>query len=159
MYEEGGYPRRTFTLSVAASAVAELAADKGATLTSVAQRCQCHRLTARRWVHWVGQLCEPVTLVQGCIRLDSLGLPPPALPPPAQQQQQQQPKNSMIFQAGLLLLLLDHLARLLRDRGVALEAGPGLTAILRQQFERFRGVSWLTRASPPLRVEPGWAEA
>jgi hypothetical protein len=50
--------------------------------------------------------------------------------------------------------LLETLAQLLRIHGVALEPGPGLGVILRHQFERFRAVSWLTRASPPLRI-PG----
>ena len=49
---------------------------------------------------------------------------------------------------GLVLLLLECLARLLRVQGVPLEAGPGLGAILRHQFERFRAVSWLTRGLP-----------
>jgi hypothetical protein len=60
--------------------------------------------------------------------------------------------------AGFLVLLLEHLARLLRDQGVPLEPGPGLAAILRHQFDRFRAVSWLTRASPPLQVEGAMAE-
>lgn len=59
-----------------------------------------------------------------------------------------------VGRAGAVLGLLDRLADLLRRRGVALEPGPGLAAILRQQFERFRVVFRLTRPSPPLHVAP-----
>jgi hypothetical protein len=51
-----------------------------------------------------------------------------------------------------MLLLLEHFAGLLRTRFVALEAGPGLGALLRHQYERFRVVAWLTKSSPPLRI-------
>ena len=151
LYEPQGYPYRTFTPAVAASAVAELAVDPEATLTSVAQRCQCDRRTAGRWLHWTERLMGPDALTRLCARLDPSGLLPPGT-------------SSLlglggIALAGFLVLLLEHLARLLRNRGVALETGPGLAVILRSQFERFRGVSFLTRASPPLRVEPGWAGA
>ena len=173
IYEPGGYPHRTFTLSVAASAVAELAASPEATMTSVAQRRQCDRRTVGRWVRWVGGLGEPQALGSLCVRIDPSGLPPPthaladvgyltartALAgwihgPPSVPF----PGLARIARAGLLVLLLEHLAKLLRDRGVPLETGSGLAAILRHQFGRFRAVSFLTRASPPLRVEWAWAE-
>jgi len=40
VYEQGGYPHRTFTLAVAAAAVAELVANPGATRSSVV-RASC----------------------------------------------------------------------------------------------------------------------
>lgn len=147
LYEAQGYPHRSFTLAVAASAVAELAASPETSLTSVAERCQCDRRTVGRWVRWAGGLVDPLALRSLCGRLDPSGLPAPS---PIFGQ-------GGIALAGLLVLLLEHLARLLRDRGVTLGIGPGLAAILRHQFDRFRMVSWLTRASPPLRVEGAWA--
>jgi len=161
IYEPQGYPRRTFTLAVTASAVAELAASPEANLTSVAERCRCDRRTVGRWVRWAGALGEPQELGELCGRLDPSGLPPPTRalpgiygPTPAIILGQ-----GAIALAGLVVLLLEHLARLMREQGVPLEVGPGLAAILRHQFNRFRMVSCLTRASPPLRVEPGWAGA
>ena len=147
IYEPQGYPHRTFTPAVAASAVAELAASPEATLTSVARRCQCDRRTVGRWVRWVDGLGDPQALGGLCVRIDPSGLPPPV------------PFSGLarVALAGLLVLLLEHLAWLLRERGVPLNPGPGLAAILRHQLDRFRMVSFLTRASPPLRVEGAWA--
>jgi hypothetical protein len=161
IYEPEGYPFRTFTLAVAVSAVAELATSPEATLTSVAERCRCDRRTVGRWVPWVGALGKPQELGGLCARLDPSGLPPPthALPGIHGPAPLLLLAPGAIPLAGLLVLLLEHLARLLRDHGVPLEVGPGLAAILRHQFDRFRVVSFLTRASPPLRVEPGWAGA
>jgi hypothetical protein len=139
IYEAGGYPCRTFVVAVAALALAALAVEVGATLASVARRCQCDPRTVGRWKQWVGGLCDPATLSRLCSRLEPDGFPPP------------RPKGMLL--AGFLVLLLEHLARLFREQGVPLEPGPGLAAILRQQFDRFRTVSWLTRASPPLPVE------
>jgi len=147
IYEPQGHPHRTFTLAVAASAVAELAASPEATLTSVAGRCQCDRRTVGRWLRWVGRLAEPQALGRFCVRIDPSGLPPPSL----------SLGQDRIALAGLLVVLLERLARLLRERGVPLETGPGLAEILRQQFDRYRVVSWLTRASPPLHIEGVWA--
>lgn len=146
IYEPQGYPHRSFTPAVTASAVAELAASPGATLTSVARRCGCDRRTVGRWVRWIRGLGEPQALSGICARIDPSGLPPPA-----------SAGLERFAQPGLLVLLLEHLARLLRNHGVPLEHGPGLAAILRHQFDRFRTVFWLTRASPPLHVEGAWA--
>jgi len=126
-------------MAVAALGLAALATELGSTLTSVARHCQCDPRTVGRWRLWVGGLCAPAALSRMCSRLEPDGFPPP------------QPKDLPL--AGFLVLLLEHLARLLRDQGVPLEPGPGLAAILRHQFDRFRAVSWLTRASPPLQVE------
>ena len=139
IYEGGGYPHRTFTLAVATAAMVELAAAPDATLTSVAENWQCSPRTVGRWRNWVGDLAEPTALSRLCSRLDPDGFPPP------------RPDDMPL--AGFLVLLLEYLARLLRDQGVSLKPGPGLAAILCQQFDRFRTVSWLTRASPPLQVE------
>lgn len=139
IYEPGGYPHRTFTLAVVAAAIAELAIGPDATLTSVAQHWGCDRRTVGRWRTWIAGVAAPEALARVCSRLDPDGLPAP--------------DPGGITAPGLLLLLLECLARLLREQGVPLESGPGLGAILRHQFERFRAVSWLTRASPPLRVD------
>ena len=137
LYEAGAYPHRTFSPTVEAAAVAELTTAPGATLTSVARAFHCDRRTVGRWVRHVAGIADPDDLSRTCTRLDPSGLLAPCL---------------RLARGGHLLLLLDHLARLLRDRGVPLEPGPGLAAILRWQFDRFRTIAFLTRASPPLRV-------
>lgn len=142
-YELGGYPHRAFTLAVAAAAVAELTIEAGATLTSVARHWDCDRRTVARWNTWIAGIAAPAALAKLCSHLDPDGLPAP------------EPEG--LATPGLVLLLLEGLARLLRVHGVPLEAGPGLGAILRHQFERFRAVSWLTRGSPALRVVGGMA--
>ena len=114
LYEPGGYPCRTFTPAVATLAVAELATLSGATLTSVARHWQCDRRTVARWQTWVAGLGDPGSLVQLCCWLDPTGLPPPRNPS----------SLALLARAGFLVLLLEHLARLLRDRGVPLEPGP-----------------------------------
>lgn len=145
IYESGGYPHRTFTLAVTASGIAQLAADDDATPAAVAQAHQCDRRTVGRWVAWVVRLCVTVEIVRACARLDPSGLPPPRPP---------RPETARLY-AGWVLLLLDHLARLLRARGVALEPGAGLVAIVRHQFIRFGVVLWLTRPAPRLHIEVG----
>jgi hypothetical protein len=121
VYESGGYPGRTFTLAVTASAVAQLAGDDSATPEEVAKRHRCDRRTVMRWEVWIVDLFVAAEFVRACARLDSSGLPPPRPPRGA----------AVRLHAGWMLLLLDHLARLLRERGVALERGTGLVAILR----------------------------
>lgn len=143
-YEPGGYPCRTFTLAVEAAAVAELATAPGATLASVARAFHCDRRTVGRWARHVAFIADPSDLSRAYARLDPSGLLAPFL---------------RVARSGLLLLLLDHLARLLRDRGVPPEPGPGLASILRWQFDRFRTIAFLTRASPPLRVSLASAPA
>jgi len=144
VYEQGGYPHRTFIPAVAAAAVAELVASPGASRSSVARGFLCNRRTVARWSVWIAGLADPDHLSRTCAHLDSSGLPAPRL----------YSDLGRLALAGLLLLLLDHLARLLRERGVPLPVGPGPAAILRWQFDRFRTISHLTRASPPLRVSP-----
>jgi len=137
VYEPGAYPFRTFTLAVEAAAVAELATAPGATLASVARAFHCDRRTVGRWARQVSGIANADDLSRACTRLDPDGLLAPCLP---------------LARTGLLLLLLDHLARLLRNRGAPLQPGAGLAAILRWQFDLFRTIAFLTRASPPLRV-------
>ena len=145
VYEAGGYPHRTFTLAVTASGVAQLAAGDESTPGAVAHAHQCDRRTVGRWVAWVLRLCATVEVVHACARLDPSGMPPP--PPPR--------RETARVCAGWVLLLLDHLVRLLRDRGAAVESGAGLVAIVRHQFVRFGVVLWLTRQSPPLHIPVG----
>jgi len=143
IYEPGGYPHLTFTLAVAVAATAELAMNPGATRASVARSFLCDRRTVGRWAARIAGIAEPEQLSRACARLDPSGLPAPRL----------YSGLGQLALAGLLLLLLDHLARLLRDRGIPLAPGPGFATILRWQFDRYRTVCHLTRASPPLRVE------
>lgn len=146
-YEAGGYPHRFFTLGVVASAVAELAADEQATKSSVARRCLCDRRSVGRWARWVERLVDSKHLAQACMRIDAAGLPPPQPPECC---------AKSIRTAGWNLCLLDHLAKLLRLRGVGLEDGPGVVALLRHQWDRFRQIRWLTKQSPPLLIDAGW---
>jgi hypothetical protein len=142
VYEPGGYPHRTFLLSVTAFAVAALAVGQGTTLTTVARECDCDRRSVGRWVRWVMGLAAPAELSRACARLDPDGLPTPVVPR----------ASGPVARAGAVVGLLDRLADLLRGRGVTVEPGPGLAAILRHQLDRFRVVFHLTRQSPPLRV-------
>lgn len=142
VYEPGGYPHRAFLLSVVAFVVAAMAAGEGATLTSVARTYGCDRRSVGRWVRWVAGLGSSADLSRTCARLDPDGLPPPPTSRAAEP----------VALAGAMVALLDRLADLLRGRGVALEPGAGLVAILRHQLDRFRVVFHLTRQSPPLRV-------
>lgn len=145
VYETGAYPHRTFTLAVTASGIAQVAADDEATPEAVAHAHQCDRRTVGRWIAWVARLWPTVEIVRACARLDPSGMPPP--PPPR--------LETARLCAGWMLLLLDHLVRLLRERGVVLETGAGLIALVRHQFVRFGVVLWLTRPSPPLHIEAG----
>lgn len=140
IYEAGGYPHRTFALAVVAAAIAELAVVVGATLSSVARNWRCDRRTVARWKDSVARTADPDELARHCSSLDPDGFPAP--------------NPAGLTRPGRVLLLLERLAQLLRTQGVALESGPGFGVILRHQFERFRAVSWLTRASQPLRI-PG----
>lgn len=166
IYESGGYPHRTYTLRIAVSMTAELACNRETNLTAVAKKYQCHRRTVARIVGWVGNIGKPSALNKRCSEIDPSGFPPPVytLPPEVAPSKDPGPTPvsvpspwrishlARLTLAGQLLLLLEHLAKLLRNGGVTLESGPGLVAILRYQFERFRTVYWLTRAPPALRV-------
>lgn len=161
LYEVQGYPYRWFTLAVTVSAVLELLEVKGATLVSVARHWECHPTTLGRWVEWIGLLVEVAVLFKVCWLHDSSGMPPPvykprrqdlgspkATPPPTWQV-----KATLV---GSLILLFEWLAKLHRDAGVPLDKQSGLGAILCHQFDRFRQVSLLTKASPPMQPEVLW---
>jgi len=160
IYEPGGYPCRRYALSVVVSGVGELAGVPGATLTGVAERLDCDRNTVARWVIWLVLLGGVDELCRCCAELDPDGLPPPCLPvapPPAGEDGSRRlPSGAarLFPTAGLVLLLLERLAQLRRRWGLPLEEGPGLVAILRQQFLDSRLVIWLPHASPGMRVSP-----
>jgi hypothetical protein len=151
VYEETGYPHRSFQLPVAASAVAEMALDPDATMAGVAKRVGCDRRSVGRWVGWTATLADPPALLATVARLDPDGLPPPRPPKrPAGRPEE----------GGFVLRLLDRLAGILRHRGVDLGAvEPGLAAILRHQLDRFGEVFYLTKESPPLHVDGSVAMA
>lgn len=144
IYEPSGYPHRVFLLSLIAFAVAGLSADV-ATKIRVARKFGCDRRSVGRWVRWVAGLGDAKEMAQVCLRVDPDGLPPPAAAPAT---------ADPVGKAVSMIALLDRLADLLRGHGVRLEPGPGLAAILRHQWDRFRTIFLLTRASPPLRIDP-----
>lgn len=152
LYEAGGYPHRTYTLSVAISALMELAVDLAATFTSVALRIGCHRKTVVRMVAWVNRVYDPETLARLCARKDPRGLPPPTLPPslpPVTAPPARPAELSLrLSMAGLVILLLEQLADIQRLWVVPLEDGPGMVVILRHEL-RVGGIThWLTRGPP-----------
>lgn len=144
VYEAGAYPHRTFTLEVTAKALSALSVVPDVSLAAVAKQYQCDPRTVGRWRDWVDLLVNPLDLSRLCSRLDPEGCPPP--------------QQDVLAMAGFLVLLLENLAKLLREQGVPLQFGSGLAAILRHQFDRFRALFWLTRDSPPLQLEGAMAE-
>jgi hypothetical protein len=120
-----------------------LAVVTDVSLAAVAKQYRCDPRTVGRWRDWVDLLVDPMDLSRLCSRLDPEGCPPP--------------QQDGLALAGLLVLLLEHLAKLLREQGVPLQPGSGLAAILRYQFDRFRALFWLTRDSPPLQLEGAMA--
>jgi hypothetical protein len=147
LYDDGGYPHRVFQLPVVASAVATTAFEPAAALATTASRHQGSARSVKRWSVWIAELAEPAELGRVCARIDPDALPPPSAPTaPA--------KAPCVERAGVVLRLLDRLAALLAHRGVRLRAaGCGLAAVLDHQLARFGDVAYLTRASPPLRIE------
>jgi len=127
VHEPGGFPHRTYTPAVEAAAVDKLAGDPGASLSSVARTFQCDRRTVGRWVRQAKEAAEPGDPSGTRAQWDRLGL------------------------SGFLALL-EHLAGLLRARNFPLEPGRALASLLRWQFDHFRIVAYLTRASPPLPI-------
>ena len=143
IYGAGAYPHRTFQLDVVASAVATVAIGQQSR-RATADAHACSRRSVARWVRWTAGLAAPEDLARLTARLDPEGLPPPA--PVA---------DGDVKRAGAVLRLLEHLADVLRRRGVVLPGrGPGLGRLLVAQRARFGDVCWLTKASPPLRVAP-----
>jgi hypothetical protein len=141
VYEEGGYPHRTFQLDVVASAVL-MHVLGGSTLTATGAAHQCGRDSVRRWLRWVKSLAEPRDLESLCAQLDPDGMP-------------SQTERSDGGRAVRVLWLLERLVELLRLKGVSLpRRGSGLTRLLSRFFKRFGEVFYLTKLSPPLRADP-----
>jgi hypothetical protein len=111
--------------------VAKLAGDSGITLSSVARTFECDRRTVGRWIQQTQEVADPGDPAETCPQPEK-GWDPLCL-------------------AGLLAFL-DHLAHLLGAQGFHLEPGPALASLIRWQFDQFRIVAYLTRASPPLRM-------
>jgi hypothetical protein len=144
LYPTGSYPHRSFQLCAVASTVAEVCFS-GATRVSVAARHLCSRRSVSRWVGWMADLADPQHLARTCTRLDPDGLPPPR---PAT-------GEGTVGRSGSVLVLLERLATLLLHRGVPLPGqGVGLKRLLAGQLERFGDLYFLTRPSPPLRIDP-----
>jgi hypothetical protein len=162
LYEAQAYPYRTFAPAVAVAAVLELLSVEGATVVSVAQLWQCDPRTLDRWLGWIGWLAELAVLLKVCWRYDPSGMPPPVFqprrkdldPPTATTKPTWKDRATLI---GSLVLLFEWLARLHRDHGIPLEEGPGLSALLRRQFDRYRLVSMLTKRSPPMQTQVLWS--
>lgn len=141
VYEEGGYPHRSFGLDVVADAVAEVEVEvEGKSMAAVAMTHKCSRDTVRRWRRWVAELADPRDLQQLNARIDPDGVVVPLRPDASR--------------AEAVLRHLARLADLLVARGVSLpSAASGLARILAYQRDKFRDVFCLTRLSPPLRAD------
>ena len=140
VYEQNDYPHRFFQLDVVVSALC-MVVFGAATMTASAAAHLCSRDSIRRWKRWLESLADPRDLEQLCVRIDSDGLPPPIAPEPAER-------------SARVLLLVEHVVRLLVHRGVELRGrGWGLTRLLVDRLERFGEVFYLTKSSPPLRAD------
>jgi hypothetical protein len=157
VYEDQGYPHRTFPPSVAAAAVTELLFRGAAALEGVAGHWGCCPGSLVRWLDWIGGIVGLAILIKVCWACYPSGMPPPTF----RVRQDPEPAGpawrSRMALAGSLVLLFERFARLLRDQGVPLAEGPGLAAFLRFQRDRFRLVSWLTKPSPPLVFDGLWS--
>jgi hypothetical protein len=145
---------------VIVSAVAELLAIDGATLASVAKHWECHPRTLGRWMAWISCLVEVAVLFKACWLHDPSGMPPPVYKPRRKDLDSSRPEmgswKARAVLVGSLVLLFAWLARLHRDKGIPLEEGPGLGAILRRQFDLYRLVSLLTKSSPGMQIDVLW---
>lgn len=140
VYEEDAYPHRTFNLLIVISAVSMVALGK-LTLNKAAKIHLCSRDSVQRWIKWVANLADPKELLRICTKLAIDGNPGGLL----------LEKNS---QAGNVLHLLDRLAETISDRGLSLpKINSGLVSILKDQLSRFGEIFYLTKSSPPLRVD------
>jgi hypothetical protein len=161
LYEEQGYPHRTFPPAVVAAAMAEFLVGGVPSMAAVAEHWGCSMRTLARWVRWISGLTTVAELALVCWRQDPSGMPPPV----ARTGQTPDPPvagvalwRSQLALVESLVVQFEWLARLCRDQGVPLERGPGLGGLLRHQLDRFRRVCWLTRPSPPLHfdgLDPG----
>ena len=156
IYEEQGYPHRTFPPAVASTAIAEFVVRGEVSLAAVAEHWGCSMRTVTRWVGWICGLMTVTELTRACWAQDPSGMPPPLgradqdpLPPEAGVARW----RSQLALVASLVALFEWLARLCRTQGVPLEDGPGLGTLLRHQFDRFRRVCWMIRSSPPLHFD------
>ena len=130
-----------FTLSLAVAAVAALEEDAEGSLSSVARRLRCK--TGAPW----GGSCGgwgPSARLSRSRRNATKSSQRPSSPPRLRPLHLRVPPGRHSLSrswplAGHLARCLEHLASLLRGRGVALEHGPGLAALLRCQFDRWGG--------------------
>ena len=140
VYEQNDYPHRVFQLDVVVAAVSMFVYG-AATMTAAAKAHLCYRDSVRRWRQWIASLAAPRDLERLCSRIDSAGLPPPVAPESGDR-------------AARVLVLLDHLARLMATRGVELpRCGAGPVRLLVDRLVRFGEVFYLTKSSPPLRAD------
>lgn len=148
-YEPGDYPRRKYRLELAL-AVVEALGVFGSTLSGVARRFGLNRRTVGRLIGWTKGIDTVEAAAIKCAQVDPTVLPP-AEPPAPDPPRPSRPSAALekLFQARHLVLLLEHLASLLRGHGVALEQGPGLVVLLRNQFNRWGEVFFVTDRSPP----------
>ena len=154
--EEQGYPHRTFPPAVAAAAIAEFVICGEVSLAAVAEHWGCSIRTVTRWVGWICGLMTAIELTRVCWAQDPSGMPPPfggADQDPVPPETGVALWRSQLALVESLATLFEWLARLCREQGVPLEDGPGLGALLRHQFDRFRRVCWMIRSSPPLHFD------
>lgn len=157
IYEEQGYPHRTFPPSVAVAAAAELLFRGEQAMVDVAARWGCSPWTLVRWLEWICGIVELAVLVRHCWACDPSGMPPPTYRARQVSAYDGPAWKARMALVGSLVLLFERFAQLLREQDVALEDGPGLGAFLRHQLDRFRRVSWLTKPSPPLLFDGLWS--
>ena len=148
-YEPGGYPRRKYRPELAVAVVVALEEGPRATLSAVARRFGLNRRTVGRLIGWTKGIDTIEAAAMKCTQVDPTMLVPAAPLHPDPQRCRPPSALEELAQAGYLILLLEHLASLLRGRGVALEQGPGLVALLRSQFDRRGEVFYVTDLSPP----------
>jgi len=151
--EPGAYPRRSCTLALAVAVVEMLEKAPSESLSSVARRFKCHRRTVARLILWAGSVDTIEDVATKCTEVDP-ATELPAAPPLPDPPRPIRPGSALVglALAGHLVLLLDHLAGLLRGHGVGLEEGPGLVVLLREQFHRWGEIFHVTRAPPALRI-------
>lgn len=153
IYGEGEYPRRKCRLALVVIAVRAIEEDPGETLSGLARRFNCHRRTVARLLRWAGGVDTIGSVTGKCTEIDP-GTVLPAAPQFPDTPRGMRPGSALaqLSLARHLVLLLEHLAGLLRAHEVGLEDGPGLVALLREQFHRWGEIFYVTRAPPALRI-------
>lgn len=140
IYEDGGYPHRSFQLDVVADAVVNAEIGSGS-LTAAGAAVGASRDSVRRWVGWVEDLAEPGELEALIVRLDGDAM-------------RASSPSIAASRVATIVVMLERLADVLAIGGVPIaRRGSGLLRILTVRFSRFREVFLLTRVSPPLRAD------